>query len=473
MPLRTLKVYFLIAVSVLVLAAAAYAVNPPTMRLDYYHTGNATQEMFSFDRVVYEPLPWPGDMSKTIDDTNLGNYFFEVHDQASGKLLYSRGFGTLFSEWSETDEAKTLNRTFSESLRFPAPSAPVKIVLKERREGKDVDFHEVWTTTIDPKGEFVDRTNPPSPGPVLTIQKMGAPETKVDLLILGDGYTEQELSKFETDAKRATEILFSRSPFKEHRKDFNVWGLCPPAHEPGISRPSTGTYRHPPLGTSYDTFGSERYIMTTDNRALRDVASYAPYEFIEILTNSQTYGGGGIFNLYATVAINSEWAPYVFVHEFGHHFAGLADEYYTSDVAIEAATQRIEPWEPNATALLDPAILKWKDLVVAGTPVPTPWRKAEFEAYEKDIQAERRQIRKENRSEAEMNALFEKEKKHEDELLGTDKYSDRVGAFEGANYEAHGFYRPQENCIMFTRYDRFCAVCRRAIERIVGMYAVQ
>jgi hypothetical protein len=457
----------------LVLVSAAYAVNPPTMRLDYYHTGNAVQEMFSFDRVVYEPLPWPGDMSKTIDDSNLGNYFFEVRDQASGKLLYSRGFGTLFSEWADTEEAKSLNRTFSESLRFPAPSAPVKIVLKERKEGKDVDFHEVWTTTIDPKGEFVDRTNPPSPGPLLTIQKMGEPETKVDLLILGDGYTDAERGKFEADAKRATEILFSRSPFKEHRKDFNVWGLCPPAHEPGISRPSTGTYRHPPLGTSYDTFGSERYIMTSDNRALRDVASYAPYEFIEILTNSQTYGGGGIFNLYATVAINSEWAPYVFVHEFGHHFAGLADEYYTSDVAVESAEKRIEPWEPNVTALLDPAMLKWKDLVIAGTPVPTPWRKADFEAYEKDIQAERRQIRKENRPEGEMNALFEKEKKHEDELLATDKYSDRVGAFEGANYEGHGFYRPQENCIMFTRYDRFCAVCRRAIERIVGMYAVQ
>jgi hypothetical protein len=472
MPFRTLKGYFLIASTTLALSAA-HAVNPPTMRLDYYHTGNATQEMFSFDRVVYEPLPWPGDMAKTIDDTNLGNYFFEVHDQASGKLLYSRGFGTLFSEWADTDEAKKLNRTFSESLRFPAPTAPVKIVLKERREGKDIDFHDVWTTTIDPKDQFIDRTNPPSPGPLLTIQKMGEPETKVDLLILGDGYTDAERGKFEADAKRATEILFSRSPFKEHRKDFNVWGLCPPAHEPGISRPSTGLYRHPPLGTSYDTFGSERYIMTTDNRALRDVASYAPYEFIEILTNSQTYGGGGIFNLYATVAINSEWGPYVFVHEFGHHFAGLADEYFTSDVAVESAEKRIEPWEPNVTALLDPAMLKWKDLVVAGTPVPTPWRKAEFEAYEKDIQAERRQIRKENRSEAEMNALFEKEKKHEDELLGTDKYSDRVGAFEGANYEAHGFYRPQENCIMFSRYDRFCAVCRRAIERIVGMYAVE
>ncbi len=455
------------------LSASCFATQPATMRLDYYQTGNATQEMFSFDRVVIEPLPWPGDMSKTIDSTNLGNYFFEVRDVATNKLLYSRGFSALFDEWVDTEEAKKLNRTFSESLRFPMPSAPVKIVLKERKEGKDVDFHEVWTTTIDPKDKFVDRTNPASPGPLITIQKMGEPETKVDLLILGDGYTAQERSKFEEDAKRATEILFSRSPFKEHRKDFNVWGLCPPASEPGISRPSTGQYRHPPLGTSYDTFDSERYIMTTDNKALRDVASWAPYEFIEILTNSKTYGGGGIFNLYATVAADSEWMPYVFVHEFGHHFAGLADEYYTSDVAIEPSGQRIEPWEPNATALLDPAMLKWKDLVVAGTPVPTPWRKAEFEAYEKDIQAQRRQIRKENRPEGEMDALFEKEKKHEDELLGTDKYSDRVGAFEGANYEARGYYRPQENCIMFTRYDRFCAVCRRAIERIVGMYAIE
>jgi len=452
-------------------AIVSFAAQPATMRLDYYHTGNATQEFWSFDRVVIEPLPWPGDTAKTIDNSNLGNYFFEVRDQASGKLLYSRGFGALFSEWAETPEAKTLNRTFSESLRFPMPGAPVKIVLKERREGKDADFHEVWATTIDPKDKFIDRTNPPSPGPLITLQKNGEPETKVDLLILGDGYTAAERDTFEADAKRAVEILFSRSPFKEHRKDFNVWGLCPPASESGISRPSTGVYRHPPLGTSYDTFDSERYIMTTDNKALRDVASWAPYEFMEILTNSKTYGGGGIFNLYATVAADSEWMPYVFVHEFGHHFAGLADEYYTSDVPEESQVKKIEPWEPNVTALLDPAMLKWKDLVVAGTPVPTPWRKAEFEAYEHVTQAERRKIRKENRPEGEMDALFEKEKKQEDALLDTDKYSDRVGAFEGANYEASGYYRPQENCIMFTRYDRFCAVCRRSIERIITMYA--
>jgi hypothetical protein len=473
MPIHGRRLSYLIALLFLVMPSLAHAAAPATMRLDYFHTGNATQEVWSFDRVVFEPLPWPGDMSKTIDDTNLGNYFFEVRDQASGKLLYSRGFGALFSEWAQTDEAKKLSRTFSESLRFPAPKTPVKIVLKERREGKDVDFHEVWTTTIDPADKFIDRTQSPPPAPLLTIQKMGEPETKVDLLILGDGYTEAERSKFEADAKRATEILFSRSPFKEHRKDFNVWGLCPPSHESGISRPSTGVYRHSPLGTSYDTFDSERYIMTTDNKALREVASYAPYEFIEILANAKTYGGGGIYNLYATVAADSEWAPYVFVHEFGHHFAALADEYYTSDVSYASQTERIEPWEPNATALLDPSMLKWKDLVVAGTPLPTPWRKAEFEAYEHEIQTERRKIRAENRPESEMNALFEKEKKHEDELLATDKYSDRVGAFEGANYEARGFYRPQENCIMFTRYDKFCAVCRRAIERIIDLYAVR
>ncbi len=468
--IRTLSSLF---VFVILLVISSFAVQPATMRLDYYHTGNATQEVWSFDRVVIEPLPWPGDLSKAIDDTNLGNYFFEVHDLASGALLYSRGFGSLFSEWAQTDEAKTLNRTFSESLRFPRPDKPVKIVLKERREGKDLDFHEVWTTTINPRNKFIDTANPPSPGPVLTIQKNGEPETKVNLLILGDGYTAPERAKFEDDARRATEILFSRSPFKEHRKDFNVWGLCPAAALPGISRPSTGIYLHPPLGTSYDTFDSERYIMTTDNKALRDVASFAPYQFIEILTNSKTYGGGGIYNLYATVAADSEWMPYVFVHEFGHEFAGLADEYYTSDVSVGSPEKRIEPWEPNVSALLDPAMLKWKDQVVAGTPIPTPWDKAKFEAYEKDIQAERRKIRKENRPEAEMNALFEKEKKQEDQLLASDKYSDRVGAFEGANYEAKGYYRPQENCIMFTRYDKFCAVCRRAIERIIALYAAQ
>lgn len=462
------RLWFFLCVSLLLVLPAAAAA-PRTMRVDYYHTGNATQEMFSLDRVVLEPLPWPGNLSKTVDDTNLGKYLFEVRDRATNQLLYSRGFASIYGEWETTGEAKRMNRTFSESLRFPAPAAPVQIILKKR--DAENAFREVWTFTLDPHDKFIDTAAPPPPGPLLALQKSGDPATKVDFLILGDGYTAAERPKFEADARRLMAILFATSPFKEHRQDFNVWGLCPPAEETGISRPLTGIHRRSPVGASYDAFGSERYILTFDNKAFRDIAAFAPYEFVEILTNANTYGGGGIFNLYSTVAADSLWAPYIFVHEFGHHFAGLADEYYTSDVAYVPPAHRVEPWEPNVTALLDPADLKWKDLVAPGTPIPTPWDKEAFETYSREIQKRRRQIRAENRPESEMDALFTEEKQHEDQMLGAEKYASKVGAFEGANYEAKGYYRPQVNCIMFTRTDHFCAVCRRAIARVIALYA--
>src|ERR1044071_969949 len=205
----------------------------PTMRVDYYHTGDASQEVFSLDRVVIEPLPWPGDPKQAIDSSNLGKYLFEVRDAKTGK------------------------RTFQESLRFPAPAAPVSVVLK-KRDPKN-NFIDIWTTTIDPADQFIDRSKPVAPAPLITIQKTGDPETRVDFLILGDGYTAAEASKFEADAKRLTEVLFLTSPFKENRRSFNVWGLCPPAAESGISRPSTGIYRDSPIGATYDAFGSERY----------------------------------------------------------------------------------------------------------------------------------------------------------------------------------------------------------------------
>ena len=444
------------------------AVAPRTMRVDYYHTGNSKQQWFSLDRVVIEPLEWPGNPEKAIDESQLGNYRFEVREQASGKLVYSRGFNSVFGEWSTTEEAQHANRTFSEALRFPTPASPVEISLEERKEGS---FQEVWKIVVDPADKFVDTARPPSPGPLLELQKMGSPADKVDLLVLGDGYTAKEREKFERDARRFMEMLFSSSPFREHRKDFNVWGLCPAAEESGIPRPSSGIHRRSPLGSSYDTFGTERYVLTTENRALRDVASFAPYEFIEILVNGATYGGGGIFNQYATVAIDNLWAGYVGVHEFGHQFAALADEYYTSDVAYLPPGTRTEPWEPNVTALLDPANLKWKDLVEKGTPVPTPWNKDEFDRFERGIQQQRKELRAAGKPEAEMEELFRKEREKEDAMFGSEKFAGKVGAFEGANYESKGYYRPEVNCIMFTRHKAFCAVCRRAIERVIGMYA--
>jgi hypothetical protein len=239
------------------------------------------------------------------------------------------------------------------------------------------------------------------------------------------------------------------------------------------------------LGATYDAFGSERYVLTFDNHALRKVAQFAPYEFIEVLVNNRTYGGGGIFNLYSTVAADNAFGNYVFVHEFGHHFAGLADEYYTSSVAYAAASERVEPWEPNATALLGTgseagiagspgdlrAVLKWRDLVSPDTPIPTPWDKETFENYSREIQKRRAQLRKDKRPESEMEALFREELKHEEALFAKEKYAGRVGAFEGAIYEARGYYRPEVDCIMFSRTNHFCAVCRRAIERIIRMYA--
>ncbi len=438
------------------------------MRVDYYHTGNSHEEWFSLDRVVLEPLEWPGNLNKSIDESQLGDYLFEVRERGSGKLVYSRGFNSVFGEWKTTEEALHGNRTFSESLRFPAPDAPVEVSLKERTAS---GFQEAWKAVVDPKDKFIDRSRPPSPGPLLGLQKMGDPATKVDLLVLGDGYTAAERQKFEQDARRFMEELFATSPFREHRKDFNVWGLCPAAEESGVSRPSSGIYRRSPLSASYDTFGTERYVLTTENRALRDVASFAPYEFIEILVNGQTYGGGGIFNQYATVAIDNSWSGYVGVHEFGHHFAGLADEYYLSDVAYLPPERKTEPWEPNVTALLDPANLKWKDLVAPGTPVPTPWDKEEFERFERDIQRQRKELRAAGRPEAEIDELLRKEREKEDAMLGAEKYAGKVGAFEGANYEAKGYYRPELDCIMFTRHKKFCAVCRRAIERVIRMYA--
>jgi hypothetical protein len=442
---------------------------PATMRVDYFHTGNYEAEMFSLDQVVIEPTRWSGNMHSPLDTTFRGKYLFEIVDPGSGAVAWSRGFSSIYGEWETTAEARSMNRTMHESVRFPLQENEFELVLKKRGPGNE--FVEIWRIALDPNDYMVHRESARYTDQVVAIHTSGNPATKVDLLLLGDGYTAAEQEDFIAKARELTDVLFATSPFKERKDDFNVWALAPEADESGISRPSTNVYRDSPVGSTYDSFRSERYILTFDNKSMRRIASSVPYDFIEILTNTETYGGGGIYGLFSTAAANGEWAPYLFVHEFGHHFAGLADEYYTSSVAYESPAKIIEPYEPNVTALLDPKNLKWKHLVAPSTPLPTPWPKAEFEEHSIAVQERRARMREENVPESEMNELFRFTKNHVENLFLTSEYRNSVGAFEGANYEAEGYYRSEQNCLMFTRHEQFCLVCRAAINKVIDEYA--
>ena len=464
-----LSPFHILLAALLGLSGAARAETPATIRVDYTHSGNALSEQYALERIVVEPLPWPGNLAHTIDSTNRGQNMVEVVDAKTGDVLYSRGFSTIFGEWKSTEEAARMSRGFQESVRFPKPSQPVKVRILRRDERNQ--FSVAWSVDVDTEAQDVVRKQEPAPARPIPIRVNGPSSDKVDLLVMGDGYTAADMKKFEADVRRLADHLFTVSPFKERASDFNVWAIAVPTHEAGVSRPSTGVHHASALGTRYDIFGSERYVLTLDNRALRDIAQHAPYEFIEILVNNDTYGGGGIFGQFSTAAAGNDWANYLFVHEFGHHFAGLADEYYTSPVAYAPAQGRMEPWEPNVTALRDPARLKWKQHVSAGTPLPTPWPKAEYEDNSRAYQKRRAALRAANRPESEMSALFREDLAFSRALFSTAKYQHDDGAFEGANYEAKGYYRSQMQCIMFDRSDQFCNVCKDGITTIIDLYS--
>lgn len=467
MRFRTLAIALLIAAPAMAARFDELFIDK-TMRADYFHTSNRGEEIIALDRIVSDG-PWAGSRTRLIDTTNLGKYYFEVIDRETNQPIYSRGFASVYGEFETTDEAKQRPSTFHESLRFPWPKKAVQVVLKKR--DKDNAFQQIWSTIIDSSSRFVNPADVRPAGKLFTVFENGAAAEKVDLLVMGEGYTDAELPKFQSDLKRLLGKLFDTEPFKSRKRDFNVRALQLPASKSGVHRPRTRDDRRTAISTEYNIFDSERYVLTLDNRALRDAASSAPYDFLEILVNEKQYGGGGIFMDQATAAVDTGFAEYVFVHEFGHHFAGLADEYYTSDVAYATgAAEHPEPWEPNATA--NGGHPKWMDLVDKDVPLPTPWDKEQFEAHQREYQAERRKLRNANVPETQMDELFRREQEWETQFLGAQKYPGKVGAFEGAAYEAKGLYRPQVDCIMFTRDEvGFCRVCRRAIETILDQYS--
>ncbi len=442
-----------------------------TLRFDYYHSGTAAEEHISLDQVRLEGS-WPGSRGHLLDGTNLGQYFLEVVDTASGQVIYSRGFSSIYREWEATGEAKKgLWRSFHESRRFPEPRKPVRLILSKR--GPDGAFHPIYTGVVDPAGRFVSRAPVTARGKVWTLFKNGPPAVEVELLILGDGYTKKERRKFHKDVKRLAGVLFQMEPYQSRKGDFNVRAIDLPAPESGISNPRAGVWRDSPLGLSFNALDSDRYVLTYANRTVREAAAQAPYDALIILFNDRKYGGGGIFNLYATASAHSSQAPYLIVHEFGHSFAGLADEYYTSAVAYEDFNPPgVEPWEPNITALLDPKNPKWWHLLDVDTPVPTPWNQAAYDEVAYPWQEKRNQLRADKVPEEVMEEHFQERKRIIRPILEAEPYFGKVGAFEGAGYQAKGLYRPQIDCIMFSRNrDGFCRVCAEAIERIIDLYA--
>lgn len=390
-----------------------------TLRLDYFHTGNDTIEIYSFDELIIEG-EWSGSKTNLIDPFGYGKYAYKIFSLEDEKLIYSNGYSSLFGEWQTTDEAKETWRTFSETIIFPFPKDKVRVEFYSRSwEG---NFEKKFEYIVDPSNYFIKKDNR-LVFPSYDVHVSGPSDKKVDIAIIPEGYTPEEMEKLIKDCEVFKDGLFSVAPFKNHKDKFNIRVVLAPSGESGSDIPATGIWKNTILNTNYYTFDSERYLMSADNKSIRDLAANVPYDQIYILVNSDKYGGGSIYNHYNLSVINNGFSAKIIVHEFGHGFAGLADEYFDSSTSYnDFYNLAIEPWEPNITTLVDFGS-KWESMVKKKTPVPTP----------------------------------------PEEI-----YKDKVGAFEGGGYVAKGVYRPEMDCLMNTfRTDTFCPVCSEAIEEMI------
>jgi hypothetical protein len=393
------------------------------LRIDYYHSGNYQSEHYFLDEAKIEPY-WAGSLTNLIDTFFYGKYFFKVFDLETDSLIYSRGYSTLFGEWQTTDEAKETERSFTETVVLPLPRKDAKITFYSRdKKGK---FQEKFIYTYLTGNYFVSPERQLE-FPSFDVWIGNKPEKSVDIVILPDGYTVSEMGKFIGDCNRFADLLFSFQPYQSHKDRFSIRGVLAPSIESGNDIPADTVWKKTILNTSFYTFDSERYCMTYDNKSVRDLAANAPYDQIYILVNSEKYGGGAIYNYYSVSVNSNVQAAKIFIHELGHGFAGLGDEYYNSEVAYsEFYPTDVEPWEPNLTTLID-FDGKWKKMLETDTPIPTP---------------------------------------------AEEPYINKVGVFEGGGYAAKGVYRPVIDCLMHTfKGDEFCPVCLDAIEKMILFYS--
>jgi len=457
-----------------------------TLRIDYHHLGDATTDIASIDQ-VYRYGTWAGSVVNLVDDLDYGAYYHKIYDDTSDRLIYSRGFDSYFKEYQTSSRAKEgIVRVFHESAIVPSPKQKAVFVLEKRL--KDGKMEEVYRANIDPEdvGIITDRGPDPTVK-VFNSLRSGDPHVKADVAIIAEGYTAAEEEKFKKDLERFSGVFFQAEPCKSYKDRFNIYGVFKPSAQSGCDEPRHGQFRDTAVEATFNSMGSERYLLTENNRALRDIARHVPYDALYIMVNHHRYGGGGIYNFYCTYTSDNQWSEYLMVHEFGHSFFGLADEYYTSDTAYDDFYPAgYEPSEPNITALLDPANLKWKHLITEGIEIPTPWEKADFDEADLAWQKERRglndrvaELRRTGAPDSEVQAAEEeynrRDREHSDRMhtyLRSSKYAGKTGVFEGAGYASSGLYRPMADCIMFTKgTPEFCVVCREAMVGIVEWYS--
>ena len=393
---------------------------PNTLCIRYLHSGDFNRQSYRLESFVSHWGVWAGPTQHLIDPFSYGRQKVEVRDAATDSLLYSCSFNTLFDEYRTTEKGRSGKRkSFRECVRIPRPIVPVKICFYSRNA--QFEYEKQWEVQFElgrtkVKNELIIK------GRIMALHVVAEPAKAYDILLVPEGYAVSDSAKWRKDAERCAEAILNCSPFKENAGRINIRALADYSQESGVSKEDAGMRKKKTLlGASFYTLGTERYLMVEDMWRLDKVCSETPCDHALVICNTRKYGGGGIYNFHSTVTDN-RYFNYVCVHELGHGIAGLADEYYTSDVAVQDYyPQGTEPPAPNITSLVN-FDAKWRDMLDPEVPVPTPAEK---------------------------------------------QYEDDLGVFEGAGYCAKGLYRPRKSCTMKDiRYDYFCPVCQRAFQRM-------
>ncbi len=381
-----------------------------TLRIDYTFSGNAQRQDIYVDKLNVSPR-WYGKRQRLAELPVEGNGQITVRDHRTGLVIYRNSFSTLFQEWLSYDEAKTAKKSFENVFLVPMPRDTVDVTIDLRNNRRQI--MATMTHTVVPNDILIHHIGERNVTPYVTLQQAADTARCIHIAYVAEGYQESEMQTFIDDAHMAMEALFAHEPFKSLRERFHIVAVKSPSKDSGTSEPGNGIWKQTALGSHFDTFYSDRYLTTLNLKALHDWLAGIPYEHIIVLVNTEKYGGGGILNSYNLSMTHHRMFKPVVVHEFGHSFAGLADEYAYEQEAIPMYPSDIEPWEPNITTQTNFG-KKWKDMVgkVEG-----------------------------------------------------------VGLYEGAGYSLKGVYRPEQDCRMRTNENpTFCHVCEKAIRQIIDFY---